>query len=353
MSWGRPQARSPLGRLRPPTQASLEFAAKAGVSVALAMSLSSAIGLHDRWWAGISAIVATADTIGASMGAAVLRIAATVVGLLVGLVPVALSAHGVLASGATVLVALVVLFALSLDGGARLGAATTLIVTSAPGSNAVSTALARGANVPLGCAVAVGVGMLFVGQRAGDRLRRDLRRDVGETGALAAAALSTWDDRQAPQDLRGRLAALLASRPARAAALHDAAHEPRQHGHRLTTLTQQVESIDALVSATAALVDLATEDRSDRAPNLFAVELHGVAGALADTAEAFTAGAPDGVIRLSEAGLLTALSELDREYSAARERRALARLPDSEVVRMLSLIRAVHAAGDALGSMGA
>ena len=94
MSWGRPQARSPLGRLRPPTQASLEFAAKAGVSVALAMSLSSAIGLHDRWWAGISAIVATADTIGASMGAAVLRIAATVVGLLVGLVPVALSAHG-------------------------------------------------------------------------------------------------------------------------------------------------------------------------------------------------------------------------------------------------------------------
>jgi uncharacterized membrane protein YgaE (UPF0421/DUF939 family) len=284
---------------------------------------------------------------------AALRIAATIVGLLVGLASVALSAHGVLVAGATVLIALVVLFELSLDAGARLGAATTLIVTSAPGSNAVSTALARGANVPLGCAVAVAVGMVFVGHRAGDRLRSDLRRDVADAGTLAATALSTWDDRREPQDLRQPLAALVASRPTRAAALRDAAREPSERRDRLSTLTRQVDSTDRLINATAALVDLAAESNSDRAPRLFALKLNRVGDALAATAEAFSASAPDGIIRMTQAGLIAALSELDRGYSAARERRSLAQLPDAEVVRMLSLIRAVHAAADALDSLGA
>jgi hypothetical protein len=71
------------------------------------MWLSSAIGLQDRWWAGISAVVATADTLGATVGTATLRIAATLVGLAVGLAAVALSAHGVLVAGHEPLAALV------------------------------------------------------------------------------------------------------------------------------------------------------------------------------------------------------------------------------------------------------
>jgi len=315
------------------------------------MWLSSAIGLQDRWWAGISAVVATADTLGATVGTAALRIAATLVGLMVGLAAAALSAHGVLVSGLTVVVVLVVLFELSLDAGARLGAATTLSSLPHRDQMRVSEALTRGANVPLGCAVAVAVGMVFVGHRAGDRLRRDLRRDVDDAGALAAAALSIWNDPQDTQALHESLAALLASRPARAAALRDAAREPNEHGDRLTALARQVDSTDRLVTATATLVELAIDGSTDRAPRVFADTLQRVASALAAGARAFSAGAPDDVIDITRARLTAAVSDLDRGYSAAREERTLARTGDAELIRMLSVIRAVHAAADALDSL--
>jgi uncharacterized membrane protein YgaE (UPF0421/DUF939 family) len=176
---GRPVvAAAALGRVRRPTRSSLEFAIKAGFAAALAIWVGDRIGLEDSYWAGISAVVATAGTLGATVGAAISRISATVVGLLIGLAAVALPVRGILAAGTTVFVALVVLAALSLDAGARLGAATTLIVTAIPGHNAVTDALARGANVPLGCALAIGVGLVFLPRRAAERLRSDLRADV-------------------------------------------------------------------------------------------------------------------------------------------------------------------------------
>jgi uncharacterized membrane protein YgaE (UPF0421/DUF939 family) len=158
-----------LGRLRRPTRSSLEFAAKAAVATTLAIWLGQRIGLSDSYWAGVSAVVATAGTLGASLGAAVSRISATVVGLLIGLAVFALPVSGVLVSGATVFVALTVLPALSLDAGARLGAGSTLIVTALPGHSAVGDALARGANVPLGCAIAVVVGLVLMPHRAAER----------------------------------------------------------------------------------------------------------------------------------------------------------------------------------------
>jgi uncharacterized membrane protein YccC len=139
-------AAAALGRLRRPTRSSLEFAAKAAVATAIAIWLGNRIGLHDSYWAGVSAVVATAGTLGASLGAAVSRISATLVGLAIGLAAFALPVSGVLAAGATIFVALTVLPALSLDAGARLGAGSTLIVTALPGHGAISDALARGAN---------------------------------------------------------------------------------------------------------------------------------------------------------------------------------------------------------------
>jgi uncharacterized membrane protein YccC len=151
---------------------------KAGVAAALAIWLGDRIYLRDSYWAGISAVVATAGTLCASLAAAISRISATLVGLAVGLASFALPLSGTLVEGATVSVTLIVLPALSLDTGARLGAATMLIVTAIPGQNAVSDALARGANVPLGCAVAVIVGVLLWPHRAGERVHASRRAET-------------------------------------------------------------------------------------------------------------------------------------------------------------------------------
>jgi hypothetical protein len=137
--------------LRRPTRPDLEVALKAAVGAGLAMWLSELAGLADSYWAAISAVLAAAPTLGANLTAALSRVVATVVGLALGLAAVAVWGSGVLVAGVTVFIALLVLSALSLDRGARLGAATTVIMTALPSAEALDDALARGLNILLGC----------------------------------------------------------------------------------------------------------------------------------------------------------------------------------------------------------
>ena len=187
-------------RVRQPPRSSVELALKAAVAAALAIWASEELGLQDSYWAGISAVVAAAGTLGASLDAAVSRIAATAIGLLVGLTAVALPVSGTLVDAVAVFVALLVLAALSLDAGARLGGATTLLLTAVPGHDAVRDALSRGANVPLGCACAIAIGLVVVSgapdQQAPLLLSSELTT-VGETFDQAARTIATGagDDR--------------------------------------------------------------------------------------------------------------------------------------------------------------
>jgi uncharacterized membrane protein YgaE (UPF0421/DUF939 family) len=65
------------------------------------MWLSQLTGLADPYWGAISAVVAAAPTVGADLTAALSRVAATVVGLALGLAAVAVSGSGVLVAGVT------------------------------------------------------------------------------------------------------------------------------------------------------------------------------------------------------------------------------------------------------------
>jgi uncharacterized membrane protein YccC len=186
--------------LRRPARPDLEVALKAAVGAGLAMWLSELAGLADPYWAAISAVLAAAPTLGANLTAALSRVVATVVGLALGLAAVALWGSGVLVAGVTVFIALLVLPALSLDRGARLGAATTVIMTALPSAEALDDALARGLNILLGCGVAVAVGFVLLPKRAGDRLRDALRADVAATGELARSALETYLGRRPSGD---------------------------------------------------------------------------------------------------------------------------------------------------------
>jgi uncharacterized membrane protein YgaE (UPF0421/DUF939 family) len=335
--------------LRRPTRASVELAAKAGLSAGLAIWLGNELGLKDSYWGAISAVVATAGTLGASVGAALSRISATIVGLLLGLAALALPVSGTVVSGATVFVALVVLRALSLDTGARLGAATTLIVTAIPGHHAVSDALARGANIPLGCAIAVGVGLVFFPHRAVEALRAQLTADVRRSGDLARGALTAYLNKTGLDDLPAALQALIRSSAARAGALRDAAQEPGSRGSRLLALEQTVAAVEALIDQIRSLVQVIDEADHDRAPSLIDRQLRDAAAGLADTAGTF--GSDEraflrGLVRLNDA-----LSAVDTAVADVRARRATVDLATDELVRLFSVVRLLHASASTLSRL--
>lgn len=243
-------------------------------------------------------------------------------------------------SGLAVFVALVVLAALSLDAGARLGAATTLIVTAGTGQNAVSGALARGANIPLGCAVAVAVGLVLWPQRAAHQLRADLQADVLRAGALMQSGLLTYVGIAIYDGLLVELDGLARRKSARATTLRDAAREPERR-ERLLALRRDASSVEALIDGAGMLVRPCLEGANDGAPSLVRGELDSVAQAIAATTHA-VGSTDEERMRESLKRLTTACSALDAGFAHARARRATVTLPTAEIGRLLAVIRAVR-----------
>jgi uncharacterized membrane protein YccC len=337
-----------LGRVRRPTRVSLEFACKAAVATTLAIWLGDRIGLSDSYWAGICAVVASAGTIGASLGAAISRISATLVGLALGLVHVAFGAKGVLVSGATVFLALVVLAALSLDAGARLGAATTLIVTAIPGQNAVSDALNRGLNVPLCCAVAVAVGAILWPRRATDQLEEQMRREVRAAGELTLSAIHAYVGSAKPDGLLAGLGELEKHAPRRRAGLVDAAREPGFHSDRIETLRDHAGAVGELAGAVAPLVRVCAGGPGPVNTHLLDAELETAAEGIVRTTRAIADSTGEGELGRNVASLSGACAALDGAFARARARRATVKLSTDEIARMLSVVRGVHEVSTAL-----
>ncbi len=315
--------------------------------------MGNRIGLQASYWGGISAVIATAGTLGGSLGAAVSRITATVVGLLVGLVAVALPVSGVLVAAAAVFAALVIQAALSLDTGAKLGAATTLILTAIPGDSALSDALARGANVPLGCALAVGIGLVVFPDRAGRRLRAGLRSDFTSAGMLACSALLTYVSEGVSDDLSPRLTDLIRTSSAHTAELRDAGHEPSEHGERLHRLERAVGALDALVDHVGSLVGLVLGGVDDRAPGLVRSELRSAGAAFAEAASAVAVSLGEGGSDKSLGHVRSAVVAVDTAFAGARARRATTGFSTAELTRLMSVIRILHDAASVLSGLRA
>lgn len=336
--------------LRRPTRPDLEVALKAAVGAGLAMWLSQLAGLADPYWAAISAVLAAAPTLGANLTAALSRVVATVVGLALGLAAVAVWGSGALVAGVTVFIALLVLPALSLDRGARLGAATTVIMTALPSAEALDDALARGLNILLGCGVAVAVGLVLLPRRAGDRLRDALRADVAATGELARSALETYLGTRPSGDPTTGVRRLQGARAARAAALHDALDEPGERGERGRALKREFSAAGEFVDEVATLATVAQEGRNDRVPELVRAELLAFGNAVATAA----AGYPDSAAsrrRLVEAH--RAQSALQSGFAALRARRATVPYATDEVVRLTMTLHAARGSVAALDDLGA
>jgi uncharacterized membrane protein YccC len=324
----------------------MEFAVRAAVAATIAIWVGDRIGLQDSYWAGISAVIASAGTLGASVENAISRISATLVGLIVGLAAVALPVQGTLVSGLTVFASLVVFAALSLDAGARLGAATTLIMTAIPGSNPVADALARGANIPLGCVVAVAVGLVLWPHRAARQLRDGLEADIRQAGELARAALLAYVGIGADDGLPGALQRLTRRPTAHRAALREAGRE--LGGEGLSALRRDVAAVDQLIAHVAALVRACLEGSEQQQLLPARGELKQAADALAGFARAIAEHSESSRLDRLRVQLTEACSALDAALGQARATRATADLSSAEVGRFMAIMRDVQHVTSAL-----
>jgi uncharacterized membrane protein YccC len=324
-----------------PDRAVVLTAVRGGVGAALATWLADVAGIPDPYWAGISAVVVSAPTVGANLGAALVRMAATFAGLALGLAAHAAGGTGPVAAGIVAGVALVTLPAAGLGAGARLGAATTLLVTVAARSDDLEIAAARGLGIPLGCGVAILLGLVVVPTRAGTGLRHRLGADVAACGALVRDAVAAYVGAGATPDLDARLVSLRRSRRAHIALLGDAA---RELGEDTEGLQASITSAARLVDAGADLVAIAREGSGDAAPAAASERLTAVAESLDAAAAAYAGGAETAVIDALEAGL----GELDASLERTRAVRGLIGYPTVEVIRLLGAVRALHAAASAL-----
>jgi uncharacterized membrane protein YccC len=321
----------PMQRLHRPRRSQVEFAAKAGVAAAVALWVATAVGLADPYWAAVSAVVATAGTLGASVGAAVTRVVATLVALAMAVAVVFVIPNGgVLLSGALVAVVLLVMFALSLDAGARLAAGSTMIVTAASGGDPLGVAVSRGVNVPLGCAIAVVIGLVLLPRRAGRQLADDLAGDQERAIQLGGALLATYVSGQQPTPEVTRELADLGHRvDGHRVTLADAGREPGSGAATVQELADTLGGIEAMLDIDVTLSRVATAATDDRAPELVAGELTAVATVL---------GGGD----TEAASLGPALASLDDCFAAVRERRGTVDYGTEELARLLTVIRLTH-----------
>jgi uncharacterized membrane protein YccC len=340
-------------RVRRPDRTVFELALRAAVGAGLALWFGTLIGLEDPYWGAVSAVVATAGTLGASLGASVQRITATLIALAIGLGFAALPWSGAVVSAAAVGVTYLVMIALGLDAGARLAAASTLIVTAIPGASALDLGLSRGLNVPLGCLIAVGVGLVVFPHRASTQLRAGLAVDAEQAVALAADAVLAYlaDQRPdvTPPLLASRRTRLEGSVAAHRAVLRDAGREPGS-AHHLADLDARLGTVDTLLDDARGLVHLAAASAGDTAPDLVAFELRTVARALA--AAAPSVAGDDPVATDHQAAVTAALRGLDHAFADVRHRLGTVGHSTGELARLLSVMRRVHGIGTALTEGG-
>jgi uncharacterized membrane protein YccC len=340
-------------QLRRPDRAACELALRAAISVAVALWFCTAIGLEDPYWGAISAVVATAGTLGASLGAAFQRVVATIIALAIGLGFAALPWNGVIVSAIAVGVTYVVMLSLSLAAGARLAAASTLIVTAIPGSDALDLAFSRGLNVPIGCLVAVVVGLVVFPHRATTALRVGLCSDAEQGARLAADGVRAYlgrppahgDGPVVAEALGVRCARLKSSVASHRAVLLDAAREPGS-AHHLVVLDSQLDAVEALVGEAGALVELAAAATGDLAPTLVGDELGRVAAAIDGAAP--VVGSHDAAPAERLAELSGALAGLDLAFAEVRRRLGTVDHSTDELARLLSVMRRVHGVATAI-----
>ncbi|MEX1218047.1 MAG: FUSC family protein [Acidimicrobiales bacterium] len=337
--------------VRVPSRTSAEFAVKAGIATIIAIGTARVIGLNSPYWAGISAVVATAGTLGASINAAVMRIVATVIALLIAIGVVLLPVDGLAVAGITVSVTLLIMSSLNLEAGAKLAGASTLLLTAIPQGDPLSTAIGRGLNVPLGCIVAVAVGLVIFPRRAVTGLRIGMTEDFVGSFRLTAEALEHWLDSTTSPQLTHRLNALLDDVAKRETAYAEASYEPSGIGDRSADLLQAL-FLTARLSRICRSVLIVTEKFSEDSiqrllESEFRTVIEALHTAISDIDEQIWLNTAKFSLEVA-AVLKPATTRLDQGFRRLRSGRETAPFSDSEVEHLLHVMWCIHRLSEAL-----
>ncbi len=105
-------------------------------------------------------------------------------------------------------------------------------------------------------------------------------------------------------------------------------------------------AVEALVGHVRSLAGVVEESSADRAPTLVRGELRAAGDAFGGATRVFASDR--GGFEESLARLDASLHAVDAAFAGARERRATAGLSTDELMRLLSVLRFLHASGSAL-----
>ena len=163
-------------------------ACRTALAAGLCWWLSQRLGLHDGYWAPISAIIVLQSNVGATVSASVDRILGTLIGAILGF---AFTLYGTLPWNfiAAVLCAVIVCGLFNLRQSSRLAGVTVAIVMLVKTGSHWTLALDRVTNVFLGILVALSCAALVFPDRARLRLRDGLAREFLILGTLFEATL--------------------------------------------------------------------------------------------------------------------------------------------------------------------
>jgi uncharacterized membrane protein YccC len=167
----------------------LIHAAKTALAAALCWWLALRLGLHDGYWASISAIIVLQSNVGATVNASRDRLLGTVIGAALGF---AFSLFGplLLSYVLALLVAIVLCGLLGLRNSSRLAGVTiSIVMLVRHGGPHFPLAASRVGEVALGIVIALAVGTLVFPDRARLGLRDGLTQEFLLLGALFEAIL--------------------------------------------------------------------------------------------------------------------------------------------------------------------
>src|SRR5271165_5446398 len=157
---------------------------KTGLAAGLCYWLSVHFGLHEGYWAAISAIIVLQSNVGSTVTASRDRFIGTAIGAVLGFIASPWRRHPAVYA-ATILVALVLCGLLNLKNSSRLAGVTITIVMLVERSGSHWTiALDRVMEVVLGIVVALAVSLLVLPRCARQNLRTGLTQEFQAEGLL-------------------------------------------------------------------------------------------------------------------------------------------------------------------------
>lgn len=163
--------------LAPSRQTLLVQGIKTGLAAGLCYWLSIRFGLHEGYWAAISAIIVLQSNVGSTVTASRDRLIGTAIGAVLGFLASPWRRHPV-AFAVTILIALVLCGLLNLKNSSRLAGVTITIVMLVDRNGSHWTiALDRVLEVIMGILVALTVSLLVLPRRARQHLRTGLSQE--------------------------------------------------------------------------------------------------------------------------------------------------------------------------------